>query len=145
MFKLVSKYTPSGDQPQAIDALVKGINEGKKHQVLLGATGTGKTFTIANVIAKTKKLIDSFESSELISKLDYYKRIVIGNKELLDLIKRYNNSTDNYEKLSLKEKIYKYDEYREYMKYYNELFYYIMGINKRFKEYTNVRGCHIWE
>jgi len=55
MFKLVSKYTPSGDQPQAIDALVKGINEGKKHQVLLGATGTGKTFTIANVIAKTNK------------------------------------------------------------------------------------------
>ena len=47
-----------------------------------------------NVIDKTKKLIDSFESSELISKLDYYKRIVIGNKELLDLIKRYNNSTD---------------------------------------------------
>ena len=42
-----------------------------------------------NVIDKTKKLIDSFESSELISKLDYYKRIVIGNKELLDLIKRY--------------------------------------------------------
>ena len=96
-----------------------------------------------NVIDKTKKLIDSFESSKLISKLDYYKRIVIGNKELLDLIKRYNNSTDNYEKLSLKEKIYKYDEYREYMKYYNELFYYIMRINKRFKEYTNVRGCHI--
>lgn len=55
MFKLVSKYTPSGDQPQAIDALVKGINEGKKHQVLLGATGTGKTFAIANVIAKTNK------------------------------------------------------------------------------------------
>ena len=55
MFKLVSKYTPSGDQPQAIDALVKGINEGKKNQVLLGATGTGKTFTIANVIEKTNK------------------------------------------------------------------------------------------
>ena len=55
MFKLVSKYTPSGDQPQAIDALVKGINEGKKHQVLLGATGTGKTFTIANVIKEVNK------------------------------------------------------------------------------------------
>ena len=55
MFKLVSKYTPSGDQPQAIDALVKGINESKRDQVLLGATGTGKTFTIANVIAKTNK------------------------------------------------------------------------------------------
>ena len=55
MFKLVSKYTPSGDQPQAIDSLVKGINEGKKDQVLLGATGTGKTFTMANVIARTNK------------------------------------------------------------------------------------------
>ena len=55
MFKLVSKYTPSGDQPQAIDALVKGINEGKRDQALLGATGTGKTFTIANVIASVNK------------------------------------------------------------------------------------------
>ena len=49
MFDLVSKFEPSGDQPQAIDELVKGIEEGKKNQVLLGATGTGKTFTIANV------------------------------------------------------------------------------------------------
>ena len=55
MFKLVSKYKPSGDQPEAIKELVEGINEGKKHQVLLGATGTGKTFTIANVIAKVNK------------------------------------------------------------------------------------------
>ena len=55
IFKLVSKYTPSGDQPQAIEKLVKGINEGKKHQVLLGATGTGKTFTIANVIKEVNK------------------------------------------------------------------------------------------
>lgn len=55
MFKLVSKYKPSGDQPQAIDKLVKGIEEGKKEQVLLGATGTGKTFTIANVIARTNR------------------------------------------------------------------------------------------
>ena len=55
MFKLVSKYEPSGDQPQAIEKLVEGIRVGKKEQVLLGATGTGKTFTIANVIAKTNK------------------------------------------------------------------------------------------
>ncbi len=55
MFKLVSKYKPSGDQPQAIDKLVDGIRVGKKEQVLLGATGTGKTFTIANVIARTNK------------------------------------------------------------------------------------------
>lgn len=55
MFELVSKYKPSGDQPQAINELVDGINEGKKEQVLLGATGTGKTFTIANVIKETNK------------------------------------------------------------------------------------------
>ena len=55
MFKLVSKYEPNGDQPEAIKELVEGINEGKRDQVLLGATGTGKTFTIANVIAKTNK------------------------------------------------------------------------------------------
>ena len=55
MFELVSKYKPSGDQPEAIKELVEGINEGKKEQVLLGATGTGKTFTIANVIKETNK------------------------------------------------------------------------------------------
>ena len=55
MFKLVSKYKPSGDQPEAIKELVKGIEEGTKEQVLLGATGTGKTFTIANVIKETNK------------------------------------------------------------------------------------------
>ena len=55
MFNLVSKYKPSGDQPEAIKKLVDGINEGKKEQVLLGATGTGKTFTIANVIKEVNK------------------------------------------------------------------------------------------
>ena len=55
MFKLVSKYKPSGDQPEAIEKLVSGIKEGEKHQVLLGATGTGKTFTIANVIKEINK------------------------------------------------------------------------------------------
>ena len=55
MFQLVSKYKPSGDQPQAIEKLVQGIKEGKRDQVLLGATGTGKTFTIANIIKEVNK------------------------------------------------------------------------------------------
>ena len=55
MFELKSKYTPNGDQPQAIKELVEGIKEGKRDQVLLGATGTGKTFTIANVIQEVNK------------------------------------------------------------------------------------------
>ena len=55
MFDLVSKFVPNGDQPVAIEKLVEGIKSGKKHQVLLGATGTGKTFTMANVIKETNK------------------------------------------------------------------------------------------
>ena len=54
-FNLVSKFKPNGDQPEAIKNLVDGINTGKKYQVLLGATGTGKTFTIANVIKETNR------------------------------------------------------------------------------------------
>lgn len=54
-FELVSKFKPTGDQPEAIEKLVTGLNENKKVQVLLGATGTGKTFTIGNVIAKVNK------------------------------------------------------------------------------------------
>lgn len=55
MFDLVSKFKPSGDQPEAIHELVEGIKNNKKYQVLLGATGTGKTFTIANVIKEVNK------------------------------------------------------------------------------------------
>ena len=54
-FKLMSPYKPTGDQPQAIDSLVKGVNMGFKEQTLLGVTGSGKTFTMANVIAKLNK------------------------------------------------------------------------------------------
>src|SRR5690554_7966931 len=55
MFKLVSKFKPSGDQPEAIDNLINNFNNNIKEQILLGATGTGKTFTIANIIEKMGK------------------------------------------------------------------------------------------
>src|SRR5687767_4247692 len=54
-FKLTSEYTPTGDQPHAIAQLVQGLEEGEGHQTLLGVTGSGKTFTIANVISKVNK------------------------------------------------------------------------------------------
>ena len=54
-FEIVSKFKPTGDQPTAIKELVEGINDGKKLQVLLGATGTGKTFTMANIIEQVQK------------------------------------------------------------------------------------------
>ena len=55
LFKLHSEYQPTGDQPQAIEALVKGFQEGNQFQTLLGVTGSGKTFTMANVIQQLNK------------------------------------------------------------------------------------------
>ena len=54
-FELVSEYKPTGDQPQSIDRLVDGLNRGMREQVLLGVTGSGKTFTMANIIAKVNR------------------------------------------------------------------------------------------
>ena len=54
-FKLVSKFKPTGDQPQAIDKLVKGLERGDREQVLLGVTGSGKTFTMANIIERLNR------------------------------------------------------------------------------------------
>lgn len=62
MFELVSEYKPTGDQPEAIKYLVNGINEGKKFQTLLGVTGSGKTFTMANIIKETRETNFSFSS-----------------------------------------------------------------------------------
>ncbi len=95
-----------------------------------------------NIIEKTKKLINALDSSELMSNLEYYKERVVLNKNILELINKYNNSNDNYEKISLKQEIYKDNNYKEYMKYYNELFFYILKINRKFKEYTLDRRCH---
>src|SRR5262249_26007577 len=54
-FKLVSDYNPQGDQPEAIDALTRGLEDGEKHQVLLGITGSGKTYSVAQVIAPVNR------------------------------------------------------------------------------------------
>lgn len=54
-FKLVSEYKPTGDQPEAIEQLINGILNGEQYQILMGATGTGKTFTMANVIAQLQR------------------------------------------------------------------------------------------
>ena len=54
-FKLISKYKPTGDQPEAIEKLTEGIKNGLKEQVLLGVTGSGKTFTMANIIEKVNR------------------------------------------------------------------------------------------
>ena len=109
LFKLVSKYKPSGDQPKAIDNLVKGINEGKKEQVLLGATGTGKTFTIANVIAETNKPTLVLAHNKTLAGQLY--------AELKEFFKqkRKNQTVIDFEKYKL------LDEDSEILSLYNEL------------------------
>ena len=81
-FELVSKYLPNGDQPKAIEQLVNGLNENKKAQVLLGATGTGKTFTIANVIAKVNRPTLVFEPNKTLAGQLYseFKEIFPNNR-----------------------------------------------------------------
>ena len=65
-FEVVSDFDPAGDQPEAISALAKGLRSGKRHQTLLGITGSGKSFTIANVIAEVTVMVASREFAELI-------------------------------------------------------------------------------
>ena len=96
---------------------------------------------MGNVINKTKKLIEVIDGSELIKNLEQYKNKVIFNNEIMSLIDKYNNSNDDYVKLSIKKDIYKYDDYNMYMKYYNELFYIVLDINNKFKKYTDESGC----
>ena len=93
-----------------------------------------------NVIAKTKKLIEVIESSDLIKNLDYYKNKIIVNKDIMDMINKYIVSEDDYVKVDIKRNIYKYEDYNMYMKYYNELFYYVLKINNMYKSFTNERG-----
>ena len=64
-FKLHSEYQPTGDQPQAIEALVKGFKEGSQFETLLGVTGSGKTFTMANVIQQYKSQPSSSPTTKL--------------------------------------------------------------------------------
>ena len=67
-FKLVSEYKPTGDQPEAIAALAEGIRRGDKEQTLMGVTGSGKTFTMANIIEQINSLLILTCSYELSSR-----------------------------------------------------------------------------
>lgn len=90
-FELVSEYKPSGDQPEAIKELVSGLKEDKKFQVLLGATGTGKTFTISNVIAQVNRPTLVFAhnktlAGQLYSEFKEFFHIIVWNISSLILI-----------------------------------------------------------
>ena len=96
MFKLHSEYKPSGDQLQAIEKLVKGINEGKEHQTLLGATGTGKTFTIANVIKKVNKHTLVLAHNKTLAGQLYIEFKELFSDNAIEYFVSYYEQTSNY-------------------------------------------------
>ena len=94
-----------------------------------------------NVIEKAKNLITVIDESDLMRKIEHYQKKILDNEKIMSLIHKYNSSADDYEKRSVKEEIYGFQDYTLYMKYYNELFYKILKINYGFKKYTGLKGC----
>ena len=88
------------------------------------------------VMDKTFKLIYVLDNSDVIKNRTLYKNKVISNTEIQELINIGNKTMDKYKLMDIKRKLYKYEDYVNYMKYYNELMYIVMDINSRFKSIT---------
>jgi hypothetical protein len=93
------------------------------------------------IMKKTFELIDILDESSLIYNLTKYKNKIINNKELSNLIREGNNTNDEYLLLDIKRRLYKYDDYKNYMNYYNELMYIVMDINSRCNKLLGNGGC----
>lgn len=93
------------------------------------------------IMKKTYELIDVLEESELISDLEKYKERIENNQELRELIKKGNNTEDDYLLLDIKRNLYKDDDYKGYMDKYNELMYIVMNINYRYSKLLGKGSC----
>ena len=89
-----------------------------------------------DIMNKTFEFLDTLDNSDIIKNLTIYKNKILKNKEIQELINKGNNTSDKYLLMDIKRKLYKYDDYVQYMKYYNELMYIVMDINSRFKKIT---------
>ena len=94
-----------------------------------------------NIIEKTYSLIDELDKSDIIKNITHYKEKILNNKEIQDLLSKAKNITDEYILYDIKNKLYKYNDYKEYMHYYNELNYIVMDINSRLKKLINTNIC----
>lgn len=93
------------------------------------------------IIVKTFELIDAIDKSDLIKNIELSKKEIDDNIDLKELIKKGNNTDDKYMLLDIKNQLYKYDEYKNYMKYYNELMFLVMDINSRYKKIIGKGSC----
>ena len=87
------------------------------------------------IIEETFKFIKELKNSELIKNLNKYKELSLDSREVLSLVDSYKKETDNSKKINIKRKLYNIDEYKNYMKYYNELSFIIFRINRKYQEY----------
>ena len=94
-----------------------------------------------NIMEKTYILIDEIDNSDIIKNISLYKEKVLNNRDIIDLLDKARNVDDEYILYDIRNRLYKYDDYREYMHYYNELNYIVMDINSRFKKLTNINIC----
>lgn len=99
---------------------------------------------MSEIIEKTYKLLDTLDNSDLVKNLTYYKTKLSKNDEVLSLVKKVNNETNDEVKLALKKELYNNSDYKHYMEFYNELYYIVLKINKKYAEYTNTKEgtCH---
>ena len=101
---------------------------------------------MSEIIEKTYKLLDTLDNSEVIKKLTKYKEVIKQDEEVLSLVKKINNEDNPEIKVELKKKLYSNTVYKNYIDAYNELFYIVLKINKKYAEYTNTKEgrCNEW-
>lgn len=99
---------------------------------------------MGKIIEATRKFIEDLDKTTTIKNLTYYKRKLEKNDEILTLVSIYNKEFEETKKLTIKKQLYENNDYKNYMKYYNELFYIILAINKQYQKYTNTKehNCH---
>lgn len=96
------------------------------------------------IIEQTYKLLDTLDNSSLIKNLTKYKNRLLNNNEILLKIKNTQKEKDNNKLISLRKELYNNNDYKMYMKYYQELSFIVLKINKKYAEYTNTleHSCH---
>ena len=94
------------------------------------------------IMEKTYDLIDELDASDIIKSITFYKTKIMNNDDIRDLINKGNNTLDDYVIMDIKKRLYKYDEYKNYMDNYNKLMYIVMDINNRFNKLINNKNCH---
>lgn len=94
------------------------------------------------IMEKTYDLIDELDASDIIKNITFYKTKIMDNDDIRELINKGNNTLDDYVIMDIKKRLYKYDEYKNYMDNYNKLMYIVMDINNRFNKLINNKNCH---